>query len=955
MTPLSPFEAHWPAISALLDEALNLPASEQTTWLDSLAGEHAAHRDLLRSLLKQRHGIETDDFLGQLPTLDLDAAQGRADGLGAGSQVGAYRLISEIGRGGMGTVWLAERSDGLMKRRVALKLPRVVWGDAFAERLGREREILATLEHQHIARLYDAGVDAQGRPFLAMEYIEGQSIDAYCREHSAGVRERLALVVQVMAAVSHAHARLVVHRDLKPGNILVAQDGQVKLLDFGIAKLLEGDRTRETALTELGGRALTLDYASPEQIRGEPLGTASDIYSMAVVAYELLAGVRPYRLKRSSAAELEEAIASVEPPQASASASDPRVARQLRGDLDSILNKALKKAPGERYLTMDAFAQDLQRHVQGEPVEARPDGWSYRAAKFVRRYRLQVAAGTVVAVALIAGTSVALWQAREAGLSEQRAKAEAARAQVEAATAKAVQEFIESVFNANSINQVDPTASRATTARELLDRAADRIDKELASAPEAQLRLYNLLAEMYVGMALDERALLLERRGLALAIRLRGRDSGAALSAASDMGQTLGHMGRRDEALTTLLEADAAARGRRDDRDFARMMIDTGLARLYSDSDLTKALERARNAAAIARTLAPSQDAIGALATLAENARTAGHLEEAHQALVDEAAWVEKKGYTGILPDILITLGQVQSDLGQLDAAGATLARSIPLAERTGSPNTLRNARYALSRYQYENRLLRQAIETADADARWARALGRTHNYGGLPTVILFNYGRTLVAYGDAARGLTALDEARDLMPPQQQASRLGPLLAARADALLTLRRPTEARADIERAIQMTLNLGDVRADAVRVVRRRYWVAVGKADEALRDFSANPPGAATPKNAFAALRRQAEEATLLLAAGHTAEAHAAAASGLAKIELLPERRFAHDPEACLTAVLGEALLRENRVAEALPVLRKSLALQLAQYDPSRSPAVANARLALAKAQHRAGH
>ena len=275
MTPISQFNGDWPAISALLDEALSLPASEHAGWLDSLAGEHAAHRDSLRLLLAHQHGVETDDFLGQLPRLNIDAAEPSADRLVPDSHVGAYRLIAELGRGGMGTVWLAERSDGLMKRRVALKLPRVVWGDAFAERLGREREILATLEHQHIARLYDAGADVQGRPFLAMEYVEGQSIDAYCRAHSSSVRERIALLVQVMTAVSHAHARLIVHRDLKPSNILVTQDGQVKLLDFGIAKILEGDRTHETALTELGGRALTLDYASPEQIRGEPLGTAA--------------------------------------------------------------------------------------------------------------------------------------------------------------------------------------------------------------------------------------------------------------------------------------------------------------------------------------------------------------------------------------------------------------------------------------------------------------------------------------------------------------------------------------------------------------------------------------------------------------------------------------------------------------------------------------------------------
>jgi serine/threonine protein kinase len=422
--PLATFEADWPAISALLDEALDLPPSEHTTWLDSLAGEHAAHRDLLRSLLKQRHGIETDDFLGQLPRLDIDAGQAQADGLRAGSPVGAYRLISEIGRGGMGTVWLAERSDGLMKRRVALKLPRVVWGDALAERLGREREILATLEHPHIARLYDAGVDAQGRPFLAMEYVEGKAIDAYCREHSSSMPERIALLQQVMAAVSHAHARLVVHRDLKPGNILVTSDGQVKLLDFGIAKLLEGDRTRETALTQFGGRALTLDYASPEQICGEPLGTASDVYSMAVVAYEVLAGARPYRLKRGTPAEIEEAIATAEPRLASDAATTPEARRALRGDLDAILNRGLKKSTVQRYASMESFAQDMQRYLRGEPVLARPDSRLYRASKFVRRHALAVAMASALTSAIVVGAGISLWQAGIAREEQRLGRAE---------------------------------------------------------------------------------------------------------------------------------------------------------------------------------------------------------------------------------------------------------------------------------------------------------------------------------------------------------------------------------------------------------------------------------------------------------------------------------------------------------------------------------------------------
>lgn len=424
MTPLSPFAAEWPAISALLDEALALPASEHASWLAGLSAERAAHREALRTLLAHRPGVETDDFLREMPRLDIDAAEQPGSGLAEGGLVGAYRLITEIGRGGMGTVWLAERSDGTMKRRVALKLPRIVWGDTFSERLGREREILATLEHEHIARLYDAGVDAHGRPFLAMEYVEGEPIDAYCRSHMLPVRERIALLLQVMAAVAHAHAKLVVHRDLKPSNILVTKEGEVRLLDFGIAKLLEGDRTRETALTEFGGRALTLDYASPEQIRGEPLGTASDVYSMAVVAYELLAQARPYRLKRGSAAEMEEAIASVEPLLASAEATDPLTRKALRGDLDAILNQGLKKSAEQRYSSVESFAQDLQRYLRGDPVLARPDTKRYRAAKFVRRHAAAVAMGTALATAIVAGAVVALWQARVAREQQRLAVAE---------------------------------------------------------------------------------------------------------------------------------------------------------------------------------------------------------------------------------------------------------------------------------------------------------------------------------------------------------------------------------------------------------------------------------------------------------------------------------------------------------------------------------------------------
>jgi serine/threonine protein kinase len=422
MTPLAQLQPQWPAISELLDEALQLPAAARGDWLASLSGARAEHRGVLTDLLATQAGVETDDFLAELPRLPgistdepaHPATQGAAGRLEAGGLVGPYRLIEQIGRGGMATVWLAERADGLVSRRVALKLPHAVWGDSFADRLARERDILATFSHEHIARLYDVGIDSHGRPYLAMEFVEGEAIDAYCRTHELPVRERIALLLQVMSAVAHAHARLVVHRDLKPSNILVSKEGQVRLLDFGIAKLLEGERTRETALTELGGRALTLDYASPEQIRGEPLSTASDVYSMAVVAYEVLAGSRPYRLKRGSAAELEEAIADAEPRLASDAATTPAARKSLRGDLDAILHRALKKSTVQRYLSVESFAQDLQHYLRGEPVTAQPDSRRYRVAKFVGRNLPAVTMTSALAIAVAVGAAVSLWQAQVA-------------------------------------------------------------------------------------------------------------------------------------------------------------------------------------------------------------------------------------------------------------------------------------------------------------------------------------------------------------------------------------------------------------------------------------------------------------------------------------------------------------------------------------------------------------
>jgi eukaryotic-like serine/threonine-protein kinase len=499
VTPLARLADDWPALNALLDEALALPAAERQTWLRSLRerpGLTAPLRDSLQRLLAVSAEIETGDFLNTLrPMAEAAPALGLpAGGPQAGDSVGPWRLLRLLGEGGMGQVFLAERTDGVLKRPVALKLPRLSWMQGLAERLARERDILATLEHPHIARLYDAGVDEAGRPWLALEYLEGQSLDEHCRAHGLGWRERLGLVLQACDAVAYAHGRLVIHRDLKPGNLLVTADGQLRLLDFGIAKLL-GDEDADadaSALTRQQGRAMTLAYASPEQVRGERLGTASDQYSLAVVAYELLAGCRPYRLQHGSAAELEHAVLEVDAPPASRRAEDPAQARLLRGDLDAILAKALSKAVDRRHASVAAFADDLRRHLAGEPVLARAPTRRYRVGKWLLRHRLPVLAGTAVALSLVLGAAVAVRQAAlaleaEAVAQVQRQRAEAAGALAQASEREARAAQANAVAEGEKARRAEAAArASATQADRERQRAQGLAAAERSAAEQAR-------------------------------------------------------------------------------------------------------------------------------------------------------------------------------------------------------------------------------------------------------------------------------------------------------------------------------------------------------------------------------------------------------------------------------------------------------------------------------------
>jgi eukaryotic-like serine/threonine-protein kinase len=356
-------------------------------------------------------GLET------LPRLEPDPDSGvqPPSGLKPGVRVGPYELIRFLGAGGMAQVWLARRADGAFKREVALKLPMLNPHRVdLSERFARERDILAALEHPHIARFYDAGIDASGLPYLSMEYVQGEALTEWCDTHKLGLTARLKLFLQVLEAVQYAHEKQVIHRDLKPSNILVSPSGQVRLLDFGVAKLLAAGGQEQMQLTEAHSLALTPDYASPELLHGYPVDERSDVYSLGVVLYELLSGTRPYRLSRAaSIGLLGAAIATVEPRKPSLQPTQPaalvrastleQLTRRLRGDLDAIALRALAKEPAQRYPTPLALGRDLQCHLNGEPVHAQPRRVGYRAEKFILRHKVAVAA-IATAMAVVLGT-----------------------------------------------------------------------------------------------------------------------------------------------------------------------------------------------------------------------------------------------------------------------------------------------------------------------------------------------------------------------------------------------------------------------------------------------------------------------------------------------------------------------------------------------------------------------
>ena len=511
-------EGNWADTDRVFTEALDLPEEERSEFLDTACNGNSQLRARINRLLAAAEA--DDDFMEASPF------QGELlDGLTAdienepmeGRTIGAYQVVREIGRGGMGAVYLAERVEGGFTQQVALKLiKRGMDTDTVVRRFRREREVLASLQHPNIARLLDGGATEDGRPYFAMEYIDGKPIDAYCDEHSLSIEARLRLFLTVCDAIQYAHRNLVVHRDLKPSNILVMEPtagtkeaGWAKLLDFGIAGILaEEGQDEDIPLTQTGARMMTPAFAAPEQLRGQRATTATDVYALGLILYVLLTGKRPYDLGGRAASEIERIVLETEPPRPSARATeevtsgdvDPAthrgttrhaLARTLRGDLDTICLRAFQKEPERRYPSAEQLAADIRRYLDGQPIAARPDTFGYRARKFVRRNKLGVGLVSLSFFILLAGIVGMAWQARVATQERDLALVETNRANL---TLK----FLNSIFL-----RVNPeeTEGEPITAQSIVDAGLDEI-ASLEDVPETQARMMVFLAELSFNVGL---------------------------------------------------------------------------------------------------------------------------------------------------------------------------------------------------------------------------------------------------------------------------------------------------------------------------------------------------------------------------------------------------------------------------------------------------------------------
>jgi eukaryotic-like serine/threonine-protein kinase len=707
-----PSAEHWRAVRLDFDRALEQAPGDRKAWLDALRAKDPDLAADVEALLADHAIVERERFLETPPVAPEPPSL-------AGQPIGAYTLVSPIGQGGMGSVWLARRSDGRYEGTAAVKLLNVsLIGRAGEERFRREGSILARLTHPHIAHLVDAGVSPNGQPYMVLEHVEGEPIDRYCDTRSLGVRARLRVVLDVLEAVAHAHKNLIVHRDIKPSNVLVGTDGRVKLLDFGIAKLLDDEASpgEATALTREGSRALTPAYAAPEQVAGGVVTTSTDVFALGTLLYVILAGRHPAESALTSPVLLLKAIVESDPkpPSEAVTAADATtrgatrdgLSRLLKGDLDTIVAKALKKNPTERYATVTALGEDIGRYLAREPIRARPDTALYRTTKFIERNRATVGLAALALIALCAGLAGTLLQAKRATRQAALADEERERADEAAREATVQRDFaLSQLSRADAINDLNAfllseaaPSGRPFTARDLLERAERIVDRQTGDTDENRAEMLVAIGSLYG--ARDEEAKAREVLGKAYEISRKTSDRSIRAKAACALAGEVAAAGDFDRGESLIRDALGELG---DAPQFALLRVSCLLRGSYvanESGDSPAAIERARTAQRVlteSRQRSPLME-LRVSVDLAEAYRMAGRDREAAAAFEDAFARLTSLGRdeTEQAGTLLNNWGLALQILGRPLEAERLFRRAVAIgsadaAERGVSPMLLNN------------------------------------------------------------------------------------------------------------------------------------------------------------------------------------------------------------------------------------------------------------------------
>jgi eukaryotic-like serine/threonine-protein kinase len=661
-------------IDAVFDAVLDLSPDEQMAYLDRVASDDSELHGEVRRLLHAHHRAEgfLEAPLAQVVGPLLDDAGRLSIG---GDRVGPWRIVRPIGKGGMGIVLLGERADGQFEQRAAIKI--IQYGTpGLIRRFLEERRILALLDHPGIARLIEGGLTPRGLPYFAMELVDGQHIDRYCEDHDLSVEARVELIAQVCDAVSYAHQHLIIHRDLKPSNILVTQAGRVRLLDFGIAKLLSNSAGR--ALTETGLPAMTPEFAAPEQVRGEAVSTATDVYALGVVLYLLLTGQHPHDIRNKSLGELARIIGTEMPPKPSARAPEAR-RRRLQGDLDLIVLTALQKEPHRRYQSPAALADDLRRFRDGHPIGARRDTVAYRVGKFVRRHRTAVGAGVLALAALLTATVITTTQMVDARRQRDDARAQRDRAVFQEQRATASSGFLEAL-----LQSLGPTG-RPYTTLELLGRARELLESDFRADPRFVARMMIDLSAHYAAIdnVSEQLALLARARELAT----RADDAETMAHAGCTLGLILAGRDETDAARAALNRAAEALGKVREPAVRARMQCLLGQAQLaIGDGPPDRALTLARQAVGLAEAAGDTGSVAyaDALATVSAQLHNQNQVRDALLAVRRVTATLDRIGRGSTLSMLYARLDEARylRDLGEMRTADSALRAVVRLGER---------------------------------------------------------------------------------------------------------------------------------------------------------------------------------------------------------------------------------------------------------------------------------